>query len=214
MDERIQALENQHTTSPSPIPFTSGVRSQATLASTSQTTESPNFLPRRILSSAVPTASLGVPFFPPAAAITPQLRAQILAGNDINLVKILLCSESSDKRVVDCGVVSVVLKESDPRLSKSLTMAEFNITFGVFRDVICEIQPERRQELDIYLAFISDLAMSYGGTLFYEYHKSFSAKAAMYIQCFSQRLDWSVVDLALISRHFTGYRTLSCSLCG
>lgn len=93
-------------------------------------------------------------------------------------------------------------------------MAEFNIAFGVFRDVICEIQPERRQELDTYLAIISDLAMSYGGTLFYEYHKSFSAKAAMYIQRFNQRLDWSVVDLALISRHFTGHRTLSCSLCG
>ncbi|KAK9972438.1 hypothetical protein ABG768_025745 [Culter alburnus] len=39
MDERIQALENQRTTSPSPIPSASGVHSQVTLASTSQTTK-------------------------------------------------------------------------------------------------------------------------------------------------------------------------------
>lgn len=47
-----------------------------------------------------------------------------------------------------------------------LNLSDFNIAFGVFRDVICEIQPERRQELDIYLAIISDQAMSYGGMLF------------------------------------------------
>ncbi|KAK9958536.1 hypothetical protein ABG768_010649, partial [Culter alburnus] len=79
MDKRIQALENQCTTSPSPIPYASGVHPQVTLASTSKTTESLNFLPKRTLCSTVPTASPGVPFFLPAAAITPQLRAQILA---------------------------------------------------------------------------------------------------------------------------------------
>ena len=110
--------------------------------------------------------------------------------------------------------MSVLLKDSDPRLSKTLTLAEFNIAFGVFRDVICEVFPARREELDTYLAIISDLAMTYGGALFYEYHKSFSAKAAMYIQRFNQRLDWSVVDLSLISRHFTGHQALSCSICG
>ena len=81
----------------------------------------------------------------------------------------------------------MLLKDSDPRLSKTLTLAEFNIAFGVFRDVICEVFPARREELDTYLAIISDLAMTYGGALFYEYHKSFSAKAAMYIQRFNQR---------------------------
>lgn len=50
--------------------------------------------------------------------------------------------------------------------------------------------------------------------LFYEYHKSFSAKAAIYIQRFNLRLDWSIVDLELISRHFTGHRAISCSVCG
>ena len=93
-------------------------------------------------------------------------------------------------------------------------MAEFNVAFGVYRDIICEVYPERRFELDTYLAILSDLAISYGGNLFYEYHKSFSAKAALYIQKFNQRLDWATVDLALISRNFTGHHPLSCSVCG
>lgn len=163
---------------------------------------------------ALPAPIIGAPFFPPAAAISPHLRTQILPGIDINLVKILLCSDSQDKRLVDCGDISVLLKDNVPRLSNCLSIPEFYVAFGIYRDVICEIYPERRAELDTYLAIISDLAMSYGGTLFYEYHKSFSAKSAMYIQRYNQRLDWSMVDLGLISRHFTGHRALSCSSCG
>ena len=49
-----------------------------------------------------------------------------------------------------------------------------SFTSGVFRDVICEGFPERRVELDTYLAIIADLALSYGGGLFYEYHRGFS----------------------------------------
>ena len=81
----------------------------------------------------------------PAAAIPDSLRNQILTGQDVNLVKILLCaSEPADKRFVDCGNFTVVLKDSDPRLSKTLTMAEFNVAFSVFRDTICEMYPQRQ----------------------------------------------------------------------
>ncbi len=111
------------------------------------------------------------------------------------------------RRVIDCGDVSVMLKDSNPRLSKTLTLAKFTVAFGVFRDVICEVYPSRRAELDTYIA------MAYGGTLFCEYHNSFSPKAAMFIQRFNQRLDWSAIDLVLISRHYTGRQALSCSIC-
>ncbi|GAA6097674.1 kelch-like protein 10 isoform X2 [Tachysurus ichikawai] len=50
-----------------------------------------NLLPRGTLATALPAPNAGTPFFPPAAAISPH---QILAGNDINLVKILLCSDN------------------------------------------------------------------------------------------------------------------------
>ncbi len=137
------------------------------------------------MGSAVPM-STGSTFFPPTAAISHQLRSQIIAGNDANLVKILLGPELSDGRVVDCGDLSVMLKENDSRLSKTLTPAKFIVAFGVFRDVICEVFPSRRAKLDTNLAIITDLALTYGGTLFYEYHKSFSAKAATFIQRFNQ----------------------------
>lgn len=85
MDVRLQAFENQqHTSSLYPILDDSGIYPQATLTSTFQTHESLNFQTGETLSPTVLTASPGVPFFP--AAITPQLKAQILAGNNINLV--------------------------------------------------------------------------------------------------------------------------------
>lgn len=173
----------------------------------------PAVTPRRTLATAVPVQS-GSPFFSPVAALSNTLRNQIIAGNDVNLVKILLGSEMSDRRVVDCGDISVALKDADPRLSKTITFPEFCVAFGIYRDVMCEAYPTRRAELDTYLSIIADLAVSYGGTLFYDYHKSFSAKAATYIQRFNQKLDWSVVDLSLISRHFTGHHVLKCSICG
>ncbi|KAK2846247.1 hypothetical protein Q7C36_011101 [Tachysurus vachellii] len=204
LDARIQALENL----PSLVPNT------ATASTTPASPPTLSLLPCGTLATALPAPTAGAPFFPPAAAISPHLRTQILAGNNINLVKILLGSEVQEKCMVDCGDVSVLLKDNDLRLSNRLTMPEFNVAFGVFREVICDVYPERRAGLDTYLAIISDLAMTYGGTLFYEYHKSFSAKSAMYIQWLNQRLDWSAVALALISRHFAGHRVLSCSLCG
>ncbi|XP_030269433.1 uncharacterized protein LOC115579872 [Sparus aurata] len=212
MNSRIHSLEIANSSAPN-------INNTGPSASTSDTALAAplpaDVTPQRSLGTAVPAPTMGSRFLPPAAAIPDSLRNQILTGQDVNLVKILLCgSESADKRFVDCGDFSVVLKDSDPRLSKTLTMAEFNVAFGVFRDTICEKYPQRREELDTYLAIISDLGLSYGGSLFYEYHKSFSAKAAMYIQKFNQRLDWSVVDLPLISRHFTGHKTLACSICG
>lgn len=225
MNSRIQALESGSTSRSSANLLFSGPLAENSSSATAPArlpvltqqqdddVINSGTIPRRTMGSAVPV-STGSPFFPPAAAISHQLRSQIVAGNDVNLVKILLCSEMSEKRVVDCGDVSVMLKDSDPRLSKMLTLAEFNVAFGVYRDVICEVYPSRRAELDTYLAIISDLALTYGGTLFYDYHKSFSAKAAMFIQRFNQRLDWSVVDLTLISRHFTGHQALACSICG
>ncbi|XP_059184567.1 uncharacterized protein LOC131966552 [Centropristis striata] len=211
MNARIHSLEENANSA-----FTVNIPGPSTSSDVPRAAALPaDVTPHRTLGTAVPATPMGSRFLPPAAAIPDSLRNQILSGQDINLVKILLCgSESAEKRFVDCGDFSVVLKDSDPRLSKTLNLAEFNVAFGVFRDTICEVYPQRREELDTYLAIISDLALSYGGSLFYEYHKSFSSKAAMYIQKFNQKLDWSVVDLALISRNFTGHKTIACSICG
>lgn len=120
-----------------------------------------------------------------------------------------MCFQICWQNFLDCGDFSIVLKDSDPRLSKTLTLAEFNVAFGGFRDTICEVHPQG----EAWHLFSYNLALSYGGYLFYEYHKTFSAKGAIYIQKFNQRLDWSVVNLPLISRHFTGHKILACSIC-
>ncbi|XP_014916462.1 uncharacterized protein LOC106965081 [Poecilia latipinna] len=48
--------------------------------------------------------------------------------------------------------------------------------FCVYRDVICSVYPNRRIELDTYLALIADLHLQYGRSLFYQYHKAFANK--------------------------------------
>ncbi len=52
-------------------------------------------------------------------------------------------------------------------------MAEFNVAFGVYRDIISEVYPDRRFEENTNLVIISDLAMSYGGTFFLRVPKSY-----------------------------------------
>ena len=166
------------------------------------------------LETAVPAPATGGPFVSPAAAVAPSLRSAILQGKDVNLVKILIGASESFSRLVDTDDVAVLVKANDARLSRSLSMSDFCIAFGVYRDVMCEVYPGRRVELDTYLSIIADLEKMYGTPAFYEYHKAFSAKAALYIAKFNQRLDWSVLDLQLISRLFTGRPARSCAACG
>ena len=63
----------------------------------------------------------------------------------------------------------------------------------IFRDIVCEVYALCRAELDTYLAIISDMAMTYGGTLSYDYHMSLFAKTANCVLGLNQRMDWSVV---------------------
>lgn len=52
----------------------------------------------------------------------------------------------------------MVLKTKDPRLNLKLGLAEFVLAFGIYRDIICSGSPSRREELDLYLHKVTDLA--------------------------------------------------------
>ncbi|MGL5501434.1 MAG: hypothetical protein ACRDCK_09865, partial [Plesiomonas shigelloides] len=145
--------------------------------------------------------------------MSPQLRSNIIQGKDINLASLLLPSPAADRQMVDCGDVAVFLKTSDPRLQRNLSFAEFVIAFGIFRDTLCQAFPDRREELDLYLSMLMDFSQRYGGTLFYECYKSFSAKSASFISLFNTRIDWSVTDTELLIRHFGGQKILACTIC-
>ena len=76
---------------------------------------------------------------------------------------------------------------------------------------MCQVYPERRIELDAYLAIIFRIIIinqRYGRTLFYEYYKAFSAKSAQCIAMVNTRLDWSITDT-----DFGGHKSLSYAIC-
>ncbi|KAM4794878.1 uncharacterized protein WCC33_000014 [Rhinophrynus dorsalis] len=141
-------------------------------------------------------------------------RKDILEGKDINLVSLLISSKDGmENKAFSCDQVSVVLKARDPRLSKKLSIAEFVLAFSIFRDVICSQHPSRREELDLYLYRVVELGYRYGGSAFYDYHRSFSAKAAAAWAQFNYLADWSQLDTELFCQHFAGLRAPVCSVC-
>ncbi|MGH0157598.1 UNVERIFIED_CONTAM: hypothetical protein FKN15_051019 [Acipenser sinensis] len=147
-------------------------------------------------------------------SISPKIRKLIIEGKDVNLVSILIASsEFLDHRVVDCGDVSVTLKSRDPRLQKSLSVGEFVLAFSIYRDILCSVYPHRLQELNQYLFLVVELAVRYGGALFYQYHRAFSAKAAATLSADNRIIDWSRSDTDLFTRIFSGIRPNACNAC-
>lgn len=135
---------------------------------------------------------------PKCSHISSKLRTKILQGQYVNLASILLPSPEVDQRVASSEHFSAILKTSDPRLSKDLSIGQFLAAFSVYRDIICSIYPNRRAELDTYLALIADLHMRYGRSLFNQYHKAFATKAAAVLSRSGQRLHWSVLDIEIL----------------
>ncbi|MGH0137612.1 UNVERIFIED_CONTAM: hypothetical protein FKN15_020296 [Acipenser sinensis] len=132
-------------------------------------------------------------------SLYPNIHKQIIEGKDVNLVSILIAmSEFLDYRVVDCGDLSVTLKSHDPHLG------EFVLAFSIYRDVLSSTYPHRQLELDQCLFYIMELSIRYGGTMFYEYHKAFSAKAASILSADNHIVDGSSPDLDLFNRIFNG----------
>ena len=70
-------------------------------------------------------------------------------------------------------------------------IGQFLVAFGLFWDVICSVYPERRQELDSYLALIGDLNLKYGRIFTTNTIRPFPARSNV-------RVDWSVLDIQSI----------------
>nr|AAN71720.1 putative gag protein [Danio rerio] len=138
----------------------------------------------------------------------------ILSGADIDLSSLLSpITPPTAERQVDCGEFTLTLKSSNTTQSRTLSLAEFQVAFSRFTDIICSVFPHRRRELNDYMAIISELALSYGGTHFYTYHKLFSAKCAIRVTQWNQCPYWGALDTDLHNRVFLGCRNLSCAVC-
>ena len=147
--------------------------------------------------------------------VSPQLRSQILAGKDINLALLLMPNNdtTSEHRRVDFDWTEYIMKPGDPRLSKNLTLGEFIVAFARYKNIVCEVMPHRRTELDHYERDVVEMANHFGGTRFYDYHKAFSAKAAALLHQCQIKVDWSIRDNGLFCTMFAGKKINVCGLC-
>lgn len=68
------------------------------------------------------------------------LRKEILEGKELNLASLLIAvNEVPENKSYVCREVLVILKAKDPWLNRKLTVAEFVLAFGTYRDVICSV---------------------------------------------------------------------------
>ena len=149
MDARIQHLEGAGALGAAPVAAAVGVIAAQEIR------------PSYTLASAVPAAASGASFLPPSAAVPANLREQILAGKDVNLVKILLCGpcESSESRLVECGNMAVFFAGRRSPSYQDSDVVRVRRCFWGFP--CCHVRgfPRRRVELDTYLAIIADLSL-------------------------------------------------------
>lgn len=110
------------------------------------------------LPMAVPSPLAILPSVSPAHFIPANVKKDILDGKDINLASLLIASQDVENKSHACGEVSVVLKTREPRLNRKLSIAEFVLAFGIYRDVICAVNPGRREEMDSFIHKVVDLA--------------------------------------------------------
>ena len=54
------------------------------------------------------------------------------------------------------------MKPGDPRLLKNLTLGEFIVAFGKYKNIICEVIPHRRTELDEYERNVVEMTIMVG----------------------------------------------------
>ena len=97
-----------------------------------------------------------------------QMRQDIIRGKDINLVQLLMPTRErgnfGSERVIKIGDESLHLKSlSDKRLNKLLTVQEFVAVFNIYRNILCETFPGRREELDRYMSSIIHIGTKYPG---------------------------------------------------
>lgn len=151
--------------------------------------------------------------------VSSQLRSDIVQGKDVNLASLLIQGYTSEselgQRFLVFGSEAVPLRPlKDQRLKKPLTIQEFIKAFSIYRNIMCQVYPNRRDELDMYLRTILELSNDFGGFMFYDYHREFSARAATLLHDFGMKVDWSRRDNDLFCKIFAGRRANSCTLCG
>lgn len=143
--------------------------------------------------------------------VHPTLRKQIIEGKDINLSALLIPYYTGYH--ADSSETVKGKDKPDPRLQNTLTLPQFIQAFGIYKNILCEVYPSRREELDLYERDIVDMASRYGEKGFYEYHRMFSAEAAAHLRYANRKVDWSVRNNKLFTTIFVNQRAYTCNIC-
>lgn len=75
---------------------------------------------------------------PLVETISPSFRQQIISGRDVNLAALFIPYYNGQN---DPSYISV--DKPDARLTRSLTLSEFILAFGVYKQVMCTVHPHR-----------------------------------------------------------------------
>lgn len=130
------------------------------------------------------------------------------------MATLLLPRENEEHKIQDNeGQVILIKPNHDVRLQRKLSISEFILAFSKFKNVMCEVYPERRQKLDAYERDIVEMASMTRGPAFYDYHKAFSARASALLHQRNIRVDWSVRDTKLFTSIFAGQTVIRCDSC-
>jgi hypothetical protein len=151
---------------------------------------------------------------PPVIIVPQKIRNDILSNRYVNLAVLLIpgMESSHETQIFDKHGEQVVIRAGDSRLHKTLNIHEFRAAFSKYKNIICEVDPFRRKELDAYADLIDSMHRQYGGSYFYEYHVAFARKAEQY-EAQNIHVDWSACDTKLYLTTFSGLRSASCDKC-
>lgn len=145
--------------------------------------------------------------------VSDSIRKNITAGKYVNLACLLIPEFEVTKLHTEnlSGLDFLKHQQRDHRLDRALTITQFFKAFGIYKRIMCEAFPQRRDELDLYEADIGNIYEHYG-EIFYQYHVQFSRRAAAYMEK-GIKVDWSKRHKDLFQLLIGGNKTKLCEHC-
>ena len=166
-----------------------------------------------MLQTTCSSKSYGIPAdnLPYVDVVPDSVKKNIIAGKYVNLASLLI--PDYDSSLVDNmgGLDQPRRQQRDNRLDRVLSITQFYKAFGIYKRVMCEAYPQRRDELDLYEADIGRIFEHYG-SVFYQYHVTFSKQAAAYLEK-GFKVDWSKRHKDLFQLLIGGTQTKLCDYC-
>ena len=77
---------------------------------------------------------------------------------------------------------------------------------GKYENIICEVKPHPRTELDQYERDVVEMANNFGGAHFYDYHTPLLTIAASLLHQKQVKVDWSICHNGLFCTMFAGIK--------